>query len=289
MKFTIVYFLGLSVLLSGCSSTGLFILNSGLKIGADHDVKKDIKFGEKSWQKLDIYTPKTAPNKQTPPLPVLVFFYGGSWDSGKKEMYYFVANSFVKRGYQVVIPDYVKYPQGKFPDFMRDGAAAVHWVKDNISRYGGDADKMLVAGHSAGAHLGALMLTDKQYLAEFNIVPTDIKGFAGLAGPYNFTPTSRKMKAIFGPESNFPAMQTRSYVDGDEPPMLLLHGGKDDTVGVRNQEVLYEMLQQTGSKSIAKVYPDVGHIKILMSLTPPFNGKISSLDDMDKFFQQVLQ
>lgn len=290
-----------ALLLTGCSSAGLFLLNSGLKVGSDHQVVKDIAFGAHDWQKLDIYIPQApavgkSPAKAAaldPPqnlkLPVLVFFYGGGWDSGRKEMYFFVANSFAKRGYIVVIPDYLKYPAAKFPEFMDDGAAALNWVKDNINNYGGDADNVLVAGHSAGAHLGALLLTDGQYLQKYNLAPSDIRGFAGLAGPYNFTPTSTKLIDLFGPAENFPNIKTKNFVDGDEPAMLLLHGGADKTVSARNQEVLLAALHKVGNSSQGKVYPGVSHVGILLSLTPPTKGDSDTLDDMDTFFKSVLK
>ncbi len=274
-----------TLFLSGCSSTGLYLLNSSLKLGADHSVEKNIQYGERDWQRLDVHVP-TA-NTETP-RPVLVFFYGGSWDSGRKEMYYFVANSFAKRGYIVVIPDYIKYPDARFPAFMHDGAAALDWVLSNIKDHGGDPNNIVVAGHSAGAHLGALLLSDAQYLAQHERKPQDVKAFVGLAGPYNFTPTSATLVEIFGPPEKFPNMQLNNFVDGDEPPMLLLHGRADETVGLQNQTSFLTKLREHNIDADGKVYDDVGHIKILMSLTPPLKGDVPTLDDMDQFFRRVI-
>lgn len=290
LKIQLLVALVSTLLLSGCSSTGLFILNSGLKIGSEHDVTADIQYGEETWQKLDLHVPTAKPDNETPDSkkPVLIFFYGGGWDSGSKEMYYFVANSFAKRGYLVVIPDYAKYPDARFPVFMHDGAAAVAWVFNNISDYGGDISQVVVAGHSAGAHLAALLLSDQQYLEPYGIKARDVKGFAGLAGPYNFTPTSPKLLDIFGPVENLPNMQVNTFIDGDEPEMLLLHGEADSTVGVENQIALTKKLKKVGVPVSSKVYPKVGHIKILMTLTPPLKGGVSTLDDMDTFFNRML-
>ncbi|NNC98814.1 MAG: alpha/beta hydrolase, partial [Gammaproteobacteria bacterium] len=243
---------GLSLLfLSACSSTGLFILNSTLKLKSDHTVARNLQFGDAQWQQLDVYIPAT---ESAGAKPVLVFFYGGSWDSGSKEMYYFVADAFVRLGYVVVIPDYVKYPRARFPMFIEDGAAAIAWTKFNIKDYGGDPDNIFVSGHSAGAHLGGLLLTDESYLEKYHLSPLDIKGFSGLAGPYNFTPTRPNLVEVFGPEENFPNMQTMNFVNGNEPPMLLLHGAGDNTVGVRNQEVLIEKLSEVGNTSRGVLY-----------------------------------
>ena len=73
---------------------------------------------------LDIYTPTEADN-----APVIVFFYGGNWQSGEKASYRFVAASLAERGYVVAVPDYSVYPEVRFDGFMQDGAQAVAWVK----------------------------------------------------------------------------------------------------------------------------------------------------------------
>ena len=273
-------------LLSGCSSTGLFLLNSSLKIAADHGVTKNLQFGDQPWQKLDIYSPHAQTKNND--KPVLIFFYGGSWDSGRKEMYYFIADAFVRRGYVVVIPDYLKYPEARFPVFIEDGAAAIAWTKQNIEQYGGNSNHIFVAGHSAGAHLGGMLATDSQYLEKHGLTPLDIKGFSGLAGPYNFTPTRPSLVEVFGPEENYPRMQTMNFVDGDEPQMLLLHGEKDDIVGVKNQEILVEKLNAIGNSSKAILYPKLTHISILLSITPWLQRDSSTLEDMDQFFKGLI-
>ena len=274
-----------SILLSGCSSTGLFLLNSTLKLHSEHTVEKNIAFGNAEWQRLDVHMP-SANSEQS--KPVLIFFYGGSWDSGNKEMYYFAADAFARLGYVVVIPDYVKYPQARFPMFIEDGAAAVAWTKKNIASYGGNPENIFIAGHSAGAHLGGMLLTDERYLKKFDLSPLDVRGFSGLAGPYNFTPTRPNLLIVFGPEENYPNMQTMNFVNGNEPPMLLLHGAEDDTVGVKNQEVLLEKLIAVGNKSTAVLYPDLTHISILMSLTPALKNGSTTLADMDSFFKSLM-
>src|SRR6185312_13484382 len=96
--------------------------------------------------KLDVYMPADNASSH----PVIVFFYGGSWKNGSRSDYRFAAEAFTSRGYVVVIPDYIKYPAAKYPAWQLDGAQAVVWVHDNITRYGGDASALFVLGHSAG-------------------------------------------------------------------------------------------------------------------------------------------
>ncbi|MFO1243451.1 MAG: alpha/beta hydrolase [Rickettsiales bacterium] len=252
----------LSLLLTGCISLGTAIANvpsyfSGLEREAD------IAYGEEPWQKLDIYQIPTDGKK---PKPVIVFFYGGRWEEGSKADFRFVANRFAKEGYLVVIPDYVKYPQKKFPAFVEDGARAVAWTKHHIAEYGGDASYLYVMGHSAGAHIGALIAADKRYLEKHGSSPKDITAFAGLAGPYAFTPEEDDLKDMFGPPENYPNMQVPTFIDGDEPPMLLLWGEQDSVVGKINIDRLVPPMQQHGDTVKTIFYPDFGHIGIIANL-----------------------
>ena len=272
-----------SVLLSACSSTGLYLLNSSIKFKSEHSVSANIQYGEQEWQQLDLHIPSAVGGSAR---PVLVFFYGGSWYTGKKEQYFFAADAFARLGYLVVIPDYQKAPDAKFPQFIEDGAAAIAWVKNNIGEYGGDPAQVFVAGHSAGAHLGGLLLSDAHYLARYNLKLTDIKGFAGMAGPYNFTPTDPKFVKVFGAE-NFDKMKMMNFVDGDEPPMLLMHGLKDNTVGVANKDASIERLKAAGVSYKDVEYNDASHIGILLSLTPRFTHQASTVHDMDQFFKSL--
>ncbi|MDP5133981.1 MAG: alpha/beta hydrolase [Paraglaciecola sp.] len=282
----ITLLIGLAIsLYKDSSRTGLFILNSALKISQGIEVVRDLEFAKQPWQKLDVYP---SPNTKIK-APVLVFIYGGGWSWGNKEMNYFVAQAFVKRGYTVVIPDYIKYPQGHFPDFIKDGALALAWVKANIGQYNGDPNQLFIAGHSAGAHTGALLVSDQQYLADVGMSIDDIKGFAGLAGPYTFTPKSAQYIATFG-EENFQTMKVSSHIDGNTPPMLLLHAQGDSTVGLFNQQDLAAALQSKGQVVQTKVYgTQINHINILLKLHPWFADEVNTGQDVDTFFKTLIQ
>ncbi|MEO7917166.1 MAG: prolyl oligopeptidase family serine peptidase, partial [Dokdonella sp.] len=110
------------------------------------------------------------------------------------------------------------------------------------------------------------------------------------AGPYNFLPlTADDMIGMFG---STPAQQARSqpinFVDGDEPPMLLLHGSADNTVWPKNSTTLAEAVNAKGGRAEVIVYPDVTHAGILLSVSPTFRGKASALDDGVKFMRNVI-
>ena len=282
--------------LSGCASLGLSALNATSRIESGHSVVKNLAYGTEQWQKLDVHIPAELddhPESQgqvqdSAAKPVIVFLYGGGWTSGSKGKYYFAASAFTDKGYVVVVPDYVKYPTGKFPDFIYDGAKSLAWTKQNIAQHGGDPNKVFVVGHSAGAHLGALLMADERYLQASQLQPRDVLAFAGMAGPYNFTPERKPYTKIFGPKENFAKMKVLNFIDGKEPPMILLHGTDDKTVGILNKDSLVEKIQQSGGEYSNVSYDGVSHVGILLSLHPTYVGGTNAANDIDAFFKLQL-
>ena len=260
---------------------GLLFLTTALKISNPIDTVDDISFGQQDWQKLDVYPQDEA-------APVVVFIHGGSWRHGRKDQYRFAADAFHRQGYTVVVPDYVKYPdeRAKYPSFAIDGAKAVAWVKDNIDQYNGDATKVFVAGHSAGAHTALMLATDKQFLNAEGLTPKDLSGVIGIAGPYSFIPDWEVTQAVFGPPQNYPLMDVLNYVDGDEPSTLLLHSSADVQVGQYNQEKLSSALQDKGVDVEAVFYQTPSHIDMVTHLHPWFEKQDSLMSDINQFIQK---
>ena len=102
---------------------------------------------------------------------MIVFFYGGGWVSGSRQEYGFAARAYAARGFLVVVPDYRLVPTVRFPAFVEDGALAMRWARDNVARYGGDPGRITIAGHSAGAYIGAMLGLDRRYLAAAGVPP----------------------------------------------------------------------------------------------------------------------
>jgi acetyl esterase/lipase len=226
----------------------------------------DIEYGTGQRQKLDVYAPLSPANNK---LPVIVFFYGGTWSRGSKDQYLFLAEYLSPRGYIIVIPDYRVYPAVKFPAFVEDGAAAVAWTQKNIAAYGGDPDSIFLMGHSAGAHIAAMLTLDEHFLKAAGAKPP--KGTIGLAGPYDFLPfTSSNIKEIFGPPEQYELSQPINFVDGTEPPMLLLHGDADYIVYVRNSINLEKKIRERGGCVKLVTYPGAGHGRILVAFSQSF-------------------
>ena len=266
-------------LVGGCSGLGTLNGINGLTPGdgGAGKVADGIAFGPDKRQRLDIYAPKGASA-----LPVIVFFYGGSWKSGARGDYAFVGQALAAQGFVVVVADYRLVPQVRFPAFVEDGAAAVGWTADHIAAHGGDPARIAVAGHSAGGYIAIMLALDQRWLAAR---PGVIKAAVGVAGPYDFAPFAPggAAEAAFGQAADIAATQPITYARGDAPPLLLLTGDSDTTVRPRNAEVLAAAVTARGGRVQTATYPGVGHIGIILALSKPFRGKAPVVADMIEF------
>lgn len=216
--------------------------------------------------KLDVYRPLGA----SAATPVVLFFYGGSWRNGERGEYAFVGRALAAKGILTIIPDYRKFPSGRFPIFEQDAAAAAHWTFTHAAQFGGDPCRVFVAGHSAGAHIAALLATDASYLKAWHLQPRDFAGAIGIAGPYDFLPlTDPKLIEVFGPEKDWPLSQPIRFVGGDEPPFLLLQGSADRVVEPRNATALAGALTAVGEAVTLRAYAGIGHFRIVAGMRYP--------------------
>ncbi|PZN92090.1 MAG: alpha/beta hydrolase [Alphaproteobacteria bacterium] len=272
--------------MSGCSRLGT--LNGVNTLtpgdGGTDRLAVDIAYGSDPRQQLDIYAPTGART-----APVLVFFYGGSWNSGRRQDYAFAARALAAQGFVVVVPDYRLVPQVTYPGFVEDGAAAVAWTVRNIARYGGDPARIGATGHSAGAYIALMLALDRRWLAAAG-TPDAIRAAVGLAGPYDFAPfePGGAAEAAFGGFADVRATQPITYARAGAPPVLLLTGADDTTVRPRNAERLAAALQAQGSRAAMKSYPGIGHIGIILALSKPFRGKAPALADTAAFLHAQL-
>ncbi|MEI9891158.1 MAG: alpha/beta hydrolase [Caulobacteraceae bacterium] len=211
------------IAISGCSVLTAFNTLTP-KDPAGH-AGRGIAYGADPRQKLDVYTPR-APSAR--PLPVLVFFYGGNWSSGRRQDYSFAGHAFAARGFVTVIADYRLAPQHPYPDFVRDAASAVRWAHDHAGAYGGDPDRIVLAGHSAGAYLAMMLALDDDYLRAAGVDFSIIKGVAGLSGPYDFYPFDVKASQVaFGGYPDPKATQPIAYAGRPHrPPALLIQAAR---------------------------------------------------------------
>jgi acetyl esterase/lipase len=271
----------LSLLLAACSPTrtlnGLAVATSGAA------VTRDLAFGPDPRQRLDVYAPKGEGAK-----PVLVFLYGGSWNSGDRGIYGFAGGAFASRGFVTVIPDYRLVPQHAYPAFLEDSALAVRWARDNARRFGGDPDRIVLVGHSAGAYNAAMVALDPRWLRAAGVPASAIKGWAGLAGPYDFLPLDDDATIrTFSKVENLPSTQPINHVSRDDPPVLLVTGADDTTVAPKHTLELARRLQDRGVTAETRVYPRVGHVGLVLTLAGPLRGRAPVLDDVATFLRRA--
>jgi acetyl esterase/lipase len=248
-----------------------------------YTVEKNIAYGDKARQHLDIY----RPDNPAPGAPVIVFVYGGRWETGSKEDYLFAGQAFASKGYTVVIADYRLYPEVHFPVFIEDAAAAFVWTHRHIADYGGNPKNIFMAGHSAGAYIALMLAADTSYIKKAGGEAGWIRGAIGLAGPYNFVPAQEDpdIQEIF---STAPESQTQviTFARKDMPPTFLATGDADTTVKPHNTYDLAKRLKTLGGKIEVHTYEDVAHIGLVLSLASGFRGKASVLDDIAGFVEK---
>ena len=245
------------------------------------DVIADLAYGAAPRQMLDLYRPKAAAQ----PLPVVLFFYGGSWKRGRRADYAFVGRSLARQGFLCAVADYRVYPDVTFPGFIEDGAGAIAWLADNAQSYGGKAKRINLMGHSAGAHIAAMLALDARYLDATNKGRDVLGRWVGLAGPYAFYPSEvRSVRDIF---AHLPEDRARpiTFAGPGAPPALLLHGEADTTVLPSNSVRLTNALNAKQVPASVRLYDGVGHAPLVLSLSEPFTGIASALADSVAFLK----
>ncbi len=258
--------------ISACSPFG--VINS-LAHSDDVIVSAGISYGSHEKQRLDIYRPVWMEG----PLPTVLFFYGGSWKRGSREKYAFVGHTLARQGFVVVVSDYRLYPEVLFPAFVHDGALAIAWITENIVKYGGINKNIHLMGHSAGAHIAALLVLDDEYLGKFNLADDTLGRWVGLSGPYAFYPSKvHSVKDVFAGASDNRARPI-ARVGLGAPDALLIHGGQDTAVSPENSVALAERMNEIGNRAFALTYEGIGHGMTVASLTFPFTGLASTLKD----------
>jgi len=228
---------------------------------------RDVAYGPEPRQRLDIYLPRAA-EKAPRPRKTLVFIHGGGWTRGHKDRYGFLGRAFARAGYVVVVTNYRLYPQAAFPAFVEDAAKAVAWVRANIAGHGGDPERIYLMGHSAGAHIAALVALDPRYLRTVKVPRAAIKGMIGLAGPYVFEPKQlARIAPIFAAHPH-PNARPVVFAGKGGPPLLLLSAGLDAIVGAKNGPGLAAAHRGAGGQATARSYSGIGHNQVLLAIAP---------------------
>lgn len=268
-----------ALITGACSPLGLLSATAGSNVRQTADQA----YGDEPRQTLDIY----VPNGPVENADVVIFMYGGRWQSGSKDHYRFVAASLAKEGLITVIPNYRLFPNVDWRDLIQDSATAYHWVETHIASYGGNPHRIFIMGHSAGAHLAAMVALDAsaRRRAGGERAPC---GLIGLAGPYDFLPIKDPdVKEVFKSAAQLIETQPIHYVDRSAPPMLLLTGADDTTVKPGNSIRLAAAVNERGGKADVVSYPDVGHVSIMLAMAPQLRFLAPTLRDALDFIRST--
>lgn len=229
--------------------------------------KKEIESLQTNAHLLDIYQPEDCQS-----CPVIVYIHGGTWVLGDKGGPSYKAKAFTDNNNIYISMNYRLSPDYVFPAHAYDVARCFAWVKRNIYKYGGDPEKIFLLGHSAGGHLAALIALDKTYLAEFNLLPSDISGVIGLDSaayhlPSLFTAEPENQYLFswaFGDNLQDweDASPVNYVIEGITPPPILLLVAGDRGVSETVNQNFYKLLQYYGYDANIFYFSDEDHVSI---------------------------
>ncbi len=271
----------LAALLSACQS-GIYALANAPTLFGSYTRHADLAYGAARRQRVDIYAP---PNAQH--LPVVIFWHGGTWKSGDKANYRFVGAALAARGLVAVVADYRLYPAVHFPAFCEDGARALAWVEAHIGEYGGDPQRIVLMGHSAGAHIAAFVAYNHEFDRQAGADPRAVVGFVGLSGPYVLVPDTRELRAMFPPPYVEGDWQPIDFVDADSPATLLLHGMNDRDVAPAESVALHAALEGNQVRVETHLYRHGGHDGTLAPFALIARGTSPAYEDIIAFIDSV--
>jgi acetyl esterase/lipase len=280
MKSILLGFTALA-LLAAASACAPFKALNVLSATGSYEKHADIAYGSDPRQQLDVYVPL----KRQGAAPVVVFFYGGSWNTGSRADYAFVGAALASRGMVAIVADYRLYPQVRYPSFVQDAAGAVAWAYRQAARFGGDPRRVFVMGHSAGAYNAAMVALDARWLGEYGLAPSQLRGWIGLAGPYDFIPIKNEdVRPVFFHPNTPPESQPINHVSRAAPPALLIAPKDDDLVNpVRNTGGLAERLRAQDVPVRQEYFARVSHPSLIATLSWPLRGLAPTLDRIEEF------
>ena len=251
------------------------------KDGGTRRIISDHPFGPHRRNRLDAYAPERFEGR----LPILMFIYGGGWDSGRRDEYAFVGRAFARAGFITAIADYRIVPEVRYPAFVEDCGRALSEALHVLPAFGGDPERVFLMGHSAGAYNAMMLALDAPRFGGPDL-GAKLRGVVGLSGPYNFYPfdVSQAIAAFEGtPEPE--ASQPVNIVHDRVPDALLIHGRADTTCGLYNSENLAAKLRGAGVPVIERYYRGVKHILPLLTLFPLLRWRLPVYRDVLAFMR----
>jgi len=224
---------------------------------------------------LDLYLPEGKKG-----FPVILFIHGGAWRSGSKELYGPLAQNFVRRGIGVAVANYRLSPAVQHPEHERDVARAFAWLVKHAKEYDADPERLYVMGHSAGAHLVALLAVDPRYLRAEGLSSNRIRGVIGVSGPYTLGP--RGFENVFGEDEAkrldaYPLRHVTDLEAKEIPPFRIL-AADGDYVGLPAIARSFAVaLEKHGVKVRRNEIAGRDHITIIARMAQPEDPAIKQI------------
>lgn len=240
-----------------------------------------LSYGAQRRQRLDVYGPRRADG----PVPVVIYIYGGAWNEGDRRDFAFVGRWLAGLGYLVIVPDYRVLPEVEYPTFLEDCADAVRWTLQHASEFGGDATRLGLAGHSAGAYNAVMLALEPAYG-----VTGAVDAVVGLSGPYNFYPFDVPISIrTFSGAPDPLATQPVNLVSGAAPPMFLASADDDTVVGPQNTVALARRLREAGVEVVERHFPRFTHPSTLLELGSLLTRRSSLAGEVAAFLARTLR
>jgi acetyl esterase/lipase len=232
-------------------------------------------------QELNIFSPKAKSAHD-----VLVFIHGGNWNSGKKSQYSIIGSHWAKKGVVCVIIDYPLSPNADYRHMASASAHAVKWVKDNISQYNGNPDRIFVSGHSAGGHLAALISTDNQYFENLKIsnpiagtILIDAAGLDmyGYLLEEKFAEDHTYLKTFTKDPKVWKEATPLYHLHRNMPPMLIYRGGKTYDSILKSNEKFVKALHEYAPETPYHIQKSKKHIPMITQFFNPWNNRYEEI------------
>jgi acetyl esterase/lipase len=254
------------------------LLNNGPQRGDGVTVVRNILYYDGPYsnpqrENLDVYVPSGATD-----FPVVFLAFGGAFRNGEKSRQALLARTLAREGLGVVAINYRTTDgspqQVVHPGHVTDVARAFAWTYRHIAEYGGDPNRIILLGHSSGGMLVSLLAMDRRYLAAQGLSPEVVRGVIGVsAGVYDerrlLTDINGPFEDVFGDlEQSWEASPLR-YVDGSQPPFLVLYASNDNPGFAEDSTVFYQALVNAGSQAELQMIPGRNHQMIIGDAARP--------------------
>jgi acetyl esterase/lipase len=236
----------------------------------------------RSTQQLNVFAPAHYKKSK----PVLIFVYGGNWNSGKKNLYNYFGNRMARKGLVTVIPNYPKSPAAGYKEMAEEIAAAVKWTKENITAFGGDSNRIFISGHSAGGHLASLVTINEDYFKNLQIA-NPIKGIilidaAGL-DMYSYLKEEQfdEGHTYLNTFTNNPVIWKQAspiyFLHKGMPPMLVYRGGKTYPSIINGNEKFTDSLRNYNTKFYYHILPGKKHVAMITQFFNTYNKRYKEI------------